>query len=182
MESYTNTIRLMANTIDKVSSRGARFVRATEIMPFTEEIRKLLMETCKCMLDQIAILHKMPFTVDERVEVIQRLFTMLMEYPEFLTSFPKFRFASENKANELTEELNRLNMPPLEILQDYKFYLNMLKARSDYVEYNVFIHGFTDKWKTTLPVVELVNKWKNSLPVAESKKHTYNLRDRKTKN
>lgn len=187
MESYTNIIRMMADDIDKVSSRGARFVRATEIKPFTKEIRKPLVEACRYMLDQITILHKMPFTVDERVEVVKRFFTTLMEYPEFLTSFPKFRFVTENKAKELSQELSHLNLPQLEILQDYMFYLNMLKARSDYVEYNIFIHGFINKpteplINITLPVVEIVNKWKNTLPVVEPKKHSYNLRIRKTKN
>lgn len=174
MESYTNVIRMMADDIDKVSSRGARFVRATEIKPFTKEIRKPLVEAYRNMLDQITILHKMPFTVDERVDVVRRFFTTLMEYPEFLTSFPKFRFVTENKAKELSQELSLLNLPQLEILQDYMFYLNMLKARSDYVEYNVFIHGFINK-----PTEPLVNI---TLPVVEPKKHSYNLRIRKTKN
>jgi len=152
------------DVIDKISSRGARFIRATEIMPFTVEIKKQLKEIYENMLDQITILQEKHSPLDERIEIIKRLFTTFMEYPEFLTSYPKFRLVSERKIKEISDELTLLNKPPLEILHDYKFYLNMLKARSDYVEYNVE------------PVIIM------TLPVVEPKKHSYNLRSRKTKN
>jgi hypothetical protein len=141
MEAYTNSIREILDNIDQSSSRGSRFVRATEIKPFTQEDKSRIVKNCKTLLDEITELRNVPSAIYERIDVVYRLFMSLMEYPEFLARFPKFRVVSENKANELMYEISSINLTRLEILYDYTFFLNMIKLRSDYVEYNPVIHG-----------------------------------------
>jgi len=164
MKAYTNTIRKMADNIDEESSRGSRFVRATEIKPFTQEDKSTIVKRCKSLLDEITTLHSIPSTIYERIDVAYRLFISLMEYPEFVATFPRFRVVSEEKAKELIYEISRINRTGLEILYDYAFFLNMIKLRSDYVEYTPVL----DK-----PVGECKEKVKEA--------HTYNLRSKKQK-
>ena len=164
MEVYTNTIRNMTDEIDKNSLRGSRFVRATEINALTEIIKIKLIIMCKSLLEQISVLNEIPSSIHKRIDIVNCFFATLMDCPEFLAYFPKFRSVTESKAKELIDEIKSLNLEPLEILQDYIFYLSMLKVRSDYVEYNPALHAY-----------KVVN---STVPL---KTNRYNLRSKKQK-
>jgi len=167
MFSFTNTIRNMADEIDNSHMRANIFLRATEIRPFTPEIKTALVKLCSNMLGQLEILRNIKGPYEERVEIVNKLFLTLMEYPEFLALYPKFRMTTEMKQKELMNEI--ANIPNLEesvVLKDYKYYLSMLKARADYKEYYEMIHA---------KPVEHVNPLEHVKPLVQ---HHYNLRSR----
>lgn len=146
-------------------SRGDMFIRATEVKPFTAELKNECVTRIKATLDELKMVH----TAVERSELITRMYATLMEYPEFLAKHHKFRDTAERKVIHHVLELQKLNLPRSQVMEDFVYYLPMLKMRSDYVEHSEFPQNFI------IPCV--VNN-----PVLEQKPtHHYNLRPRNVK-
>lgn len=113
---------------------GEKFVRATEMKPFTAEHKTYLMNVIESLLVQAEIhLIAQPKSVDERITIMETLFKTLMDYPEFLSQQPVFRTCATQKINELTKDIKNLGKPESKVLNDAKFYMLMLSARPDYV-------------------------------------------------
>ena len=159
------------------TTRGDMFVRVTEMRPFTEE-HKIALSTCISSMIEQNDIHKIaqPKSHQERVVIIENTFKTMMEYPEFLAKYAKFRVTSEAKLDEIKSEIKKLNFPESIVLNDAKYYMKMLAARPDYIEYNCFLHGFVNDSSNVnrLPIVNHIPK------VLEKPKstHSYNLRSR----
>lgn len=149
MDQYINTLRSMADEIDSDYSRGKMFIRVTELKPFSVDMRKELVKLCTNMIDQISILHNIPNSSLQRLTIITRLYSTLMEYPEFVASFVSLRNMTEKKCNEFLEDIKNKDLPRSQILEDYQYYLSMLQKRPDYVDSNVFPHNFNTPCTST---------------------------------
>jgi hypothetical protein len=155
---------IQQNMYPKMSkyNRGKMFVRATEVLPFTQEHKSFYMECMKSMLAQIDILNKTRSkNYTEKVKIIETMFKTIMEYPEILARHPKYRNTVNAKIYELESQIKDMNLGESIILNDAKYYIKMLSARPDYNELNNCLHILITPCNVT--------------PI---KKHSYNLRPR----
>ena len=126
-------------------NRANNFLRVTEVKPFTTEHQHLLSKYIKSIIEQIDIHMKaQPKNYEERLQIIENLFKTFMEYPEFLSKYPKFRNAVIDKINEINSEIKSVKLPESQILSDANYYMSMISARPDYIKYNCFIHEFVN--------------------------------------
>jgi len=117
--------------------RANYFLRATEVRPFTTEHRRILIKYIKANLDQLDIHKKAhPKSYEERVRIVENMFKMFMEYPEFLSTYYKFRIVAINKIYEISSEMKNLNLPESQILNDAKYFMRMISARPDFINYD----------------------------------------------
>ena len=119
-------------------NRANNFLRATEVKPFTTEHQHLLSKYIKSIIEQVDIHMKaQPKNYEERLQIIENLFKTFMEYPEFLSKYPKFRNAVIDKINEINSEIKSVKLPESQILSDANYYMSMISARPDYINYNL---------------------------------------------
>jgi hypothetical protein len=167
-------------------NRAENFIRVTEVRPFTQTHKITLINYIKSMLEQISI-HRtaQPSNRNERVIIAEKLFQTLMDYPEFLSTYPKFRITVNNKIHEIINDIKFYNLPESTLINDAMYYMKMLSARPDFIEYNCFIHGFTNPILPPLAVLAPLTALAPLPPTIPdvlekfiSKGHSYNLRPR----
>ena len=107
----------------------AMFIRATKVKPFTVELKNACANRCIALLNEF----KTVYSLEQKREIMIRIYTTLMEYPEFLAKYHKFRATAENKVIQHILELHTLNLPRSQVMEDFVDYLSILKMRSDYV-------------------------------------------------
>ena len=105
------------------------FIRATKVKPFTVELKKACETRCMALLNEFKTVYR----VEQQREIMIRIYATLMEYPEFLAKYHKFRATVENKVIQHILELRTLNLPRSQVMEDFVGYLSILKMRSDYV-------------------------------------------------
>lgn len=143
-------------------NRGKNFIRATEMRSLSLEHKVNIVKCVKAMMNQIEISRKAnPKDYENRLMISEKIFSLFMEYPELLSTNPKLRNVTEQKVNELINDLPRLNLNHSQVLDDTRYFLRMLQARSDYVEHN------------QMSITKLLEKKR---PI-----HSYNLRPRNRK-
>lgn len=140
------------------NTRAYRFVRATEVHEFTSEYKAAYTTVIKSMLEQLLILNATNKNLEDKVLIIENMYMFMMEYPEFLAKYAKFRIAVVNKMYELENDLAQKNHEKSLVFNDVKYYMKMLSARPDYIETTTH----TDFIK----------------PCIETPTHSYNLRVR----
>ena len=141
------------------NTRAYRFVRATEVHPFTKEHQYEYKTIVKAMLEQFHIIHDaQPKNLEDKVVIIENIYKFIMEYPEVLAKHPKYRGVLVNKMYELEDEMLEHNLGKSLVFNDVKYYMKMLSARPDYIESTTQ----TDFIK----------------PCIETPTHSYNLRTR----
>uniref|UniRef100_A0A6C0D812 Uncharacterized protein n=1 Tax=viral metagenome TaxID=1070528 RepID=A0A6C0D812_9ZZZZ len=150
-------------------NRAKNFIRATEMRPLSMDHKVTIVKCTKSMLEQIEISRKAtPKNYQDRLTIIEKIYILLMAYPEILSSNPKLRNVAENKLIETVNDLPRLNLNNSEVLNDSRYFFQMIKARADYIEYNPSLHRITPLYSPPIHV---------KIP-----RHSYNLRPRKVKN
>lgn len=141
------------------NTRAYRFVRATEVRPFTKEHKHAYISSIESMLTQCDILSKaQPKNVSDKILIIETMYKFMMEYPEVLANYPPYRNIVIDKMYELENEMAQRTGEKSLVFNDVKYYMKMLSARPDYVEttvHNEFIK-----------------------PCIETPSHSYNLRVR----
>jgi len=81
----------------------------------------------------------------EKVNVIIDMFKYILSIPEFIAREAKFRLQIEIKINELSKDINELQLENkekfYELIGQLKIFLDDIKNREDYVSiYDPFIH------------------------------------------
>ena len=137
------------------TSRQTNFVRAT-VIDYSCDTGILLRNVSNLLVDIEK--SKSSLSKQEQLAAIEELYLAIMDVPEILCHYPKFRTVAIEKAKECNSNLHSLRHGKSMVLSDFMYYCEMIKIRPDYMR-------LEDDYPT---IVERV------------KTHNYNLRSRTT--
>lgn len=119
------------------SIRAKRFLRATSYSQDIQKYKDDYVSLMKSYLKQCEIINKAyPYSkerVQMHLEVIEKMYKTMMDYPEFLSRHPDLRAVYIDKIKEVKKVLKDSNIKPSIVLEDAKVFIEMVKHRSDYL-------------------------------------------------
>jgi len=110
------------------------FIRVVEVHSFPSEKRHYVVELCKSLIHQQEILKNAGKSIYRQLEPIKEFFKVVLENPELISRYPRFRNMCSYKIDEITKSLNRKDIPVPYIFEDVPDILKLLESRSDYVK------------------------------------------------
>jgi len=111
--------------------RNSYFVRAT-IVNYSYEMKSII-NLAVNMLKSYDM-KKSNLCVVERCADIEEIFLLIMNHPEILCHYPKFREICITKANDCNDSLHAIHIEESKILSDFRYVCEMIKIRPDYLD------------------------------------------------